>query len=441
MVTGSNFLLESEGVRILVDCGLVQGKHTAEADNWEKFPYDPKGIDFLIVTHSHIDHIGKIPKLVKDGFRGKIISTKATKALAEPMLLDSMELLLHDAHKHGRESLYDEKDISQALGLWGTVPYHERVELKDAISVEFLEAGHILGSAMLRFTRDDKTIVFTGDLGGGNSPLLSLAEVLHGVDYLVIESVYGDRVRADDKNRREILEDVIENAVRAGGTLLIPAFSTERTQDLLFEVRSLMVEKRVRSVPVYVDSPLAQKITEAFLANPEYFSKEIEERIRKGEKIFDFPELTFVKDIEHSAKIREEKGSKIIIAGSGMSTGGRVHGHEKAILPDSTSTLLIVGYQAAGSLGRRLIEGEKKVRIGGEEVPVRCKVEAIYGYSAHMDGEQLLEFVNVIGKSLKEVFVVMGEPASSNFLVQRIRDYLGVKASAPEAGDSLTIEL
>lgn len=439
-VTGSNFLVDTGSVKFLVDCGLTQGAHDAEDINWHPFAYDPASIEALIVTHAHVDHIGRIPKLVKDGFRGKIISTEATKALAEPLLLDSMELLAHDARKHGREQLYNEADISAAMKLWEGISYHESRSLGDGCTMQFLNSGHILGSAMVRFEREGSALVFTGDVGGGNSPLLSSAEKLADANYLVMESVYGDRVRGSDDRRKELLEDIIEEAAARGGTLLIPAFSTERTQELLFEIRDLMTNKRVPSQPVYVDSPLATKITEAYVAHPEYFTADIRERIKKGEKIFSFPELHFVEDAEESAKIDSNLGPKIIIAGSGMSNGGRVRAHQRHVLPDKNSTLLIVGYQAAGSLGRRLVEGEKRVRIAGEDVRVACKVEAIYGYSAHMDGEELLEFVNQGADSLRQVFVVMGEPASASFLAQRIRDYLGLKATVPEAGGSATIQ-
>ena len=258
-------------------------------------------------------------------------------------------------------------------------------------------------------------------------------EIPH-VNYLVMESVYGDRVRSTDQSRRDTLENVIEDTAARNGTLLIPAFSTERTQDLLFEIRTLMVEKRVPSMPVYADSPLAQKITASYLAHPEYFAPAIRARLEDGENIFAFPELHFVESAEESRGIQSTKGPMIIIAGSGMSNGGRVHSHEKNILPDEKSTLLIVGYQSAGSLGRRLVEGDKNVRIMGQPTPVRCRVEAIYGYSAHMDSQELLEFANKAMGKIKEVFVVMGEPASSSFLDQRIRDYLDIEAIYPEEG-------
>lgn len=454
-VTGSNFLFtpspkaSDSKLKILIDCGLFQGKHSFEEANWEPFPYNPADISVLINTHAHIDHIGRIPKLVKDGFRGTIFSTEATRALAEPLLLDAMELSARTAQHIGKEPLYTEKDVAQAMRQWKGMPYHEPQDMGDDVVLTFNDAGHILGSAIAIFSRQgDPThsVAFTGDLGGGNSPLLAPVEVPVGVQYVVMESVYGDRMRKDDTHRRDLLENYIEETAAKGGTLLMPAFSTERTQDLLFEIRSLFLEKRVPSMPVYLDSPLAQKITAAYLAYPQYFSDEMQKRIAGGEHIFAFPELQFVEGAEESEHARQKPGAKIILAGSGMSNGGRVVSHEAAILPDENSTLLVVGYQSAGSLGRRLIEGAKKVDIRGEEITVRCRVAAMYGYSAHMDGEQLLEFVNALTetpagkKPLDQVFVVMGEPAASGFLVQRIRDYLGLLATMPQAGDSVAID-
>jgi metallo-beta-lactamase family protein len=438
-VTSSNFMLDVGDAKFLVDCGLTQGRHMAEPSNWEPFAYDPASVAVLLVTHAHIDHIGRIPKLVKDGFKGRIISTEATKAVAEPMLLDCMELVDHDARKHGRDPLYTQADIASAMKLWETTTYHTKLELPGGCTAEFLNSSHILGSGLVRFEREGRNVVFTGDLGSGNSLLLPPPEELTDAQYLVMESVYGDRVRNKDENRTDLLENTIEDTAARGGTLLIPAFSTERTQDLIFEIRMLMQEKRIPSMPVYVDSPLATKITEAFLRYPQYFTDALRTRIEGGEHIFAFPELTFVETTEESQRIAQKPGPKIVIAGSGMSNGGRVHGYQKYVLPDAQSTLLIVGYQSAGSLGRRLVEGEKSVMLMGEKVSVRCKIETIYGYSAHMDSEQLLEFVNKTAPSLAQVFVVMGEPASANFLVQRIRDYLSVKAIAPEAKQEVQI--
>lgn len=444
MVTGSNFLLETQagqagGAKILVDCGLIQG--AGEEQNWEPFGYDPATIDFLLISHAHLDHIGRIPKLVREGFKGQIISTAATKALAEPLLLDALDILGHASERHGRATLFEEKDIAAAMKLWKGIGYLEKLPLADDVVLELYDAGHILGSAMVRLSRGGRSITFTGDLGGGNSPLLPPTHELTDETYIVMEATYGDKVRPEDKLRREHLEDVIENSVARGGTLLIPAFSTERTQDLLYEIRTLMMEKRVPSVPVFVDSPLASRITKAFLSHPEYFSKPMQARIAAGEDIFSFPEMRFADSVEASKAIKETPSPKIILAGSGMSSGGRVLGHEREYLPDPNSTLLIVGYQAAGTIGRRLIEGATSLELHKEKIPVRAKVETLYGYSAHSDGEALLEFVNKAAHTAEEVFVVHAEPAAALFLSQRIRDYLGIKATAPTTGNKVTLQL
>ena len=430
-VTGANFLLDTGGAKFLVDCGLMQGRHTCEQGNWEPFPYDPKTISYLIVTHTHIDHIGRVPKLVRKVYEGTIHSTPATKALAGPLLRDAMELLTNEAQRCGKPPLYEEADIERALSLWKGVDYHKSVELQDKVTLELYDSGHILGSAMAKFSRGGRSVVFTGDLGGGNSPLLPPPEPLPRAQYLIIESVYGDRTR-EDGSRREELENIIEDTAARGGTLLIPAFSTERTQDLLFEIRTLMGEKRVPSMPVYLDSPLAREITSVFV-----------EQLGRG-NIFYFPELRFVAGVEESRKLAAAPNPKIILAGSGMSSGGRVLAHESVVLPDEKSTLLIVGYQAAGSLGRRLLEGAKKVELLGADgrgvsVQVRARVRSVFGYSAHMDGEELLEFINKGAGPLEQVFAVEGEPASASFLAQRARDYLGVKTTAPEGGEKSEI--
>jgi metallo-beta-lactamase family protein len=444
-VTGSNFLLDTGTEKILIDCGLNQGTKEAEGRNTAEFAYDPADINYLVITHAHLDHIGRIPKLVKAGFTGTIYSTVATRVLAEPMLRDELALMTSHERRAAAAGqvkippLYTEEDIEKSFTLWKGLNYHEPLRL-GSMSLELLNSGHILGSAIAKFNRDGKAIAFTGDLGGGNSPLLPLCEEPTGIDYLVIESVYGDRTRADS-DRRERLENVIEEAAKRGGTLLIPAFSTERTQDLLYEIRTLMTEEKVPTMPVYLDSPLAEKITAAYTAHPEYFAEPLRERVEKGEKIFSFPQLHFTANVNESHALTTAPNPKIILAGSGMGQGGRVLAHEEFMLPDPKTTLLIVGYQAAGTIGRKLVEGASDIELYGKKVPVRAKVEQIYGYSAHMDAEQLVEFVNKIQDSVKKVFVVMGEPAASSTLVQRLRDYLGVNATAPEEGESATIEL
>ena len=380
--------------------------------------------------------------MAKSGFKGKIISTGATRDVAEFIMRDALSLMVR-AHEHGApEPIYAEQDIDAALKLWEPRGLHEPLELEGGMVHEFFDAGHILGSAMSKFSRGGKSLVVTGDLGAGNSPLLPQTEALPAPDYLVIESVYGDRTRPEDKDRKELFQKVIRETIARGGTLLIPAFSTERTQDLVYEIRALMAEKKIPSVPVFLDSPLAQNITETFERNSGYFAPALQARIKAGEQVLRFPELKFARDTRESRAIQGHEGPKIILAGSGMSNGGRVLSHERYVLPDPSSTLLIVGYQAAGTIGRRILEGEKKLHAGrGEVIPVRAHVETLYGYSAHRDSAGLLELVEGARDSLKRVFVVQGEPAAAKFLTQRIRDYLGLDATAPSAGDSADIEL
>lgn len=440
-VTGANFLFESGELKILVDCGLTQGCKDCEDVNYEPFAFDPASISHLFVTHTHIDHIGRIPRLVAQGFKGTIYSTEATRDIAEHLLLDAVELLSREAQDAGRAPLYTEHDVASAMALWRGVSYEEKIELPEGFTVTFHDAGHILGSGMVFLEREGKRMVFTGDVGNDNSVLLNKTASIEGTTYLLTESVYGDREHQEEDMRRDELENVIEETLGRGGTLLIPAFSTERTQELIFEIRNLMQEKRVPSVPVYVDSPLASKITASFLKNPAYFKDDIAKRVAGGEDIFAFDELRFVATPAESKNIHKEPGPKIILAGSGMSNGGRMLSHEKVYLPDEKSTLLIVGYQSAGSLGRQLLEGAKQVVIFGEKVPVRARVTAIYGYSAHRDARGLLDLANQTADTLKQVFVVMGEPKASAFLTQRIRDYLGVNAVMPEKGESVTIDL
>ncbi|MBI2100220.1 MAG: MBL fold metallo-hydrolase [Candidatus Vogelbacteria bacterium] len=439
-VTGANFLIEFGGGKYLVDCGLFQGTRIAEEQNHQKFPYDPANVEALFVTHAHLDHVGRIPQLVRGGFRGKIYSTPPTKEIAALSLVDSLGVLEKEARTTHLPLLYSEADVKQALSLWATAPYHEAIKLGH-FSVMMKDAGHILGSAMFEFTINNTKIIFTGDLGNSPAPLLPDTEPISDADYLIMESVYGDRNHEDRRARRELLEDVIENTMKRGGTLVIPAFSIERTQEMLYEIENMTEQSRIPLVPVFIDSPLAIAVTEVYYRYRAYLKREVTDLSLHQGQIFNFPQLRRTVSTLESKAIAHFPNRKIIIAGSGMSNGGRVIHHEKRYLPGPDNVLLLVGYQAPGSLGRQLQDGAKLVRILDEEVPVRAKVVSISGYSAHKGADDLLNFVSSSAESLKKVFVVMGEPRASLYLAQRIRDYLGVTAVVPQAGERAEIIL
>lgn len=438
--TGSNFMISDGKTNLLVDCGLFQGRQIGEDVNRKDFSYDPNTVDALFVTHAHIDHIGRIPKLVRDGFSGPIYSTPPTHDISARMLEDTLGILKEEAREEKISPLYEQADLNRAMSSWKELSYHQEITVGD-FRIRLRIAGHILGSSLVEFIYNDKRIVFSGDLGNSPTPLLRDTESLKGTDYLVIESVYGDRNHEGRDKRKYLLEDIIEDTIKRGGVLMIPAFSLERTQELLYELNDLVEHGRIPQVPIFIDSPLAIDVTKIYKKHKEYFNKDARAIIKGGDDIFNFPGLKFTYKTEESKAIRNVPNPKIIIAGSGMSNGGRIIHHEKHYLSDPKSTLLIVGYQVPGSLGRQLQDGAKSVTIHDEKIPVRVRVASIQGYSAHKDSDGLLNAVAEASDTLKKVFVVLGEPKSSLFLVQRIRDYLGISAVAPEYEETIEINV
>lgn len=434
-VTGANYMLESGQDKILVDCGLHQGGNFAERKNFEPFPYEPKEIRAVFITHSHIDHIGLLPKLWKDGFRGRVYSTPPSRDFSELLLVDSESLLKKEAEREGREPLYTLSEIKEVMKIWEGIPYHKTVRV-GGIEVTLFNAGHILGSAIVRIEAEGKTILFSGDLGNYPAPIIRDTETLKSADYAVLESTYGDRVHENEDKRQELLEDVIEDTVRTGGVLMIPAFAMERTQDLLLHLNNLVEKGRVPRVPVFIDSPLAINITAVYKKYNDYFDEETIAQAFAGDDLFNFPGLHLTLTTEESKAINEVPAPKIIIAGSGMSNGGRILHHERRYLSDPKSTILFVGYQSQGTLGRKILDGASSVNIFGEEVPVRCRVRQIAGYSAHADQPRLLNWLRPMRLSLKKVFVVQGEAEPSAALAQRIRDELAIDTAIPQAGES-----
>lgn len=430
-VTGANFMLDTGKVAILVDCGLEQGGKETIKKNSTPFVYNPFLVDVLLITHAHADHIGRIPKLVRDGFRGKIYSTTATLALSKVMLTDALKVMQREAKITGEEVLYEEKDIEESLKLWQGVEYEEEISLPDNVKAWFSNAGHILGSGIVNLEREKKKIVFSGDIGNVPQPLLSAPQIPQDYDYLIMESVYGDRVHEEVDERVALLRYYLEETEKKDGTLIIPAFSLERTQGILFEINNLVETGKIRPIPIFLDSPLAIKVTNVYKNFTHFMRPEIQEQIRRGDDIFSFPGLKFTDTVKESEAINREKGAKVIIAGSGMSHGGRILRHEKMYLSDPKTTLLLVGYQAVGSLGRLLQDGADSVILEKEKVKVRAKIAKIQGFSGHADRDQLLEFVAHGGEKAKKIFVTMGEERASLFLAQRIYDYLDLKVEVP----------
>lgn len=439
-VTGANYLLEGNGKRILVDCGLFQGSKYADDLNYQPFGYDPKTIDFVFVTHSHIDHIGRLPKLYKEGFRGKVYTTTATRDLIEVALPDNLEHIAREAKENGHESLYEKEDIAGFVLLIEGVEYKQMLDLGDGISAMLHDAGHILGSAFIEFRWSDgggpKKIVFSGDLGNPPTPLLEPTEFIHDADYVVIESAYGDRVHEDRTERRAKLAAIITDVIEHKGVLMVPSFSLERTQELLYELNELHEKKEIPQVPIFVDSPLAIKMTAVYKKHQEYFNRQASYLIHSGDDVFAFPGLRMTASVQESKAINEVPAPKVIIAGSGMSQGGRILHHELRYLSDPNSTILMVGYQVQGSRGRKILKGESQVSIFGEIVPIRCRVLTLQSYSAHADQPTLLHWINEANQKrhLKKVFVVQGEERVAKTFAAVTHDRLGIEAIVPIPG-------
>ncbi len=452
-VTGANYLLEGnpnqkgETTKILIDCGLNQGSKQGEEENYEKFSYNPADVDAVIITHAHIDHTGRVPYLYRSGFRGKIYSTYPTKDFAEALLVDSQGLLRRDAEKKGMDPLYSLQDVNSVLDIWQGVKYHEKLRIKE-FDIEFFDAGHILGSSFVKIsakdevTHETKTITFSGDIGNVMTPLVKDTEQLEDTDYIIMEALYGDRLHEPTENRKDKLEDAIEETVADGGVLMIPAFAMERTQELLYEINDLVENHRIQKVPIFIDSPLAIKLIAVYKKysdDPDYFDQEALSLFRQGDEIFNFPGLKLTLTPEQSKEINTVPSPKVIIAGSGMSEGGRMIHHEYRYLSDPKSTILFISYQSPYSLGRKIVEGEKLVKIFNEEIHVRCKVKSIGGYSAHGDQEKLLSWLRPMKDRVKKVYVVQSEEEAAKVFVSKVRDELAIDINIPTKGDAIDL--
>lgn len=439
-VTGANYVIDNGRVRFVVDCGLIQGGREADELNYVPFAYDPKAIDFMIATHTHIDHIGRIPKLVKEGFRGEIYSTYPTEEFAEISLRDTVSIMEHDKTQ---VPLFSDEDVDQAVSQWRGREYHEIYEINENISFRFQDAGHILGSAITEIWVLDPEkgkrikLVFSGDLGNVPSVLLRKYDYITEADYVIVESCYGDRIHQKLAERKEILKQAIKDTIERKSVLLMPTFSIERTQDILYELNDIIENHsgnglqrgKVGKIDVYLDSPLAIKATNIHAKYTQYYNQEAK-HLAKTDDIFNFPFLTFTESREDSMRINSQPQPKMIMAGSGMSTGGRVLYHEERYLSNPKNILLFVGYQAPYTLGRRILEGESPVYIHNHPIENRIEVRRVEGYSAHADQEMLLDWLSKI-KNSQNVFVVQGEQEASQALADAIKSNLHIQAQVP----------
>jgi metallo-beta-lactamase family protein len=441
-VTGSNFLVEGSRGKVLIDCGIEQGKDFCQECMYAPFAYDVPSLDALIVTHAHLDHVGRIPKLIKEGFQGKIYMTAPTKDLTQLILEDSARILAEDARNKGLPLLYEERDVAAALSRVEIIDYHKEWEAAPGLSCILRNTGHILGSASVRIkdAEDSTTLALTGDIGNSPSPYLPEPEAIPDADVMVMESVYGDRVHTHVDERVGELEKALTEAIARGGTILIPAFSLERTQLMLYEINNLMEVGKLPKIPVFLDSPLAIKATDVYAKwSREFFKESVQEELNREHDIFRFPMLTQTLSREESEQIADAPSPKIIMAGAGMSHGGRIGRWEQKYLPDPKTTLFMVGYQAPGSPGRLLQDGAKSIRLAGNVVTVRAKIQSFTGWSAHADRDGLLAFAEGCKPRVKTIFTALGEPSAARFLAQRIHDFLGVKAIVPTEGQTWEI--
>ena len=460
-VTGSNFLVEGAGKKFLVDCGLHQGKFEEELLNDEPFDYDVNSIDFMLLTHAHIDHSGRIPKLYKDGYKNPIYATKATCDLCSIMLPDSghiqeteNEIKNKKRKRNGKkpiEPLYTVEDAENSIELFKEVEYDQIVDLAPGISARFNDAGHMLGSSIIEIwiteNNQTKKIVFSGDIGNNDIPLLSSPTMIESADYLIMESTYGDRLHLKNDQKANLFLDIVTETLDNGGTVVIPSFAVGRTQEILFELNKIKDSKEkdeafkkeyetLMNAKVYVDSPLATSATEVFEKNMNLFKPEVQKFIKRGDNPLDFPGLNFTQSVDESKALNMSDEPCIIISASGMCDVGRIKHHLKHNIWNPKSTILFVGYQAPGTLGRRIVDGEKKVKILGEEFAVKARVEYIEGYSGHADQEGLLNFVYSFTSQMpKHIFLVHGEPNAQETLKEKIESTTGIGVTIAKYGE------
>ena len=454
-VTGSRHLLQVNGTKLLVDCGLYQERQF-KSRNWEPFEVPPKSIDAVLLTHAHLDHCGLLPKLAKEGFKGKIYGTSATGEIARIIWMDSAKIQEEDAkykrkrhQKEGRKGpfpvkpLYTTEDVELCSPLFSPVKYKQPIHITDGLEATFFDAGHVLGSSIIQIKAkangQERTILFSGDMGRPDRPIVQNAASFEQADYILIESTYGDRVHEGKEDTKKMIADVI-NSTKPGGNIVIPSFALERSQELLYYINELMLENAIPHLKVFLDSPMASRITKVFQHHRELFDEEMTEHVRHNESPFKFPELTMTGTSDESKRINHISESCIIIAGSGMCTGGRIKHHLVNNISNPINTIMFVGYQAEGTLGRLIIDGKKEIRIHGRNHTVKARITRINGFSAHADRNELFTWLTKLKKPPRKVFIVHGETKSAHQFGDYIREKTGWQVVVPSYQDEIVLD-
>lgn len=454
IVTGSCYLLENRGIRFLIDCGMFQGGKEEENKNHMDFPVNPADIDYVILTHAHIDHSGRIPLLCKQGFKGKILATKATVDLCSIMLPDNAHIQEMEAEWASRkamragkppvEPLYTISDAEYAMQFFTPISYNTAVDLTEDISIRLQDAGHILGSAIVEIwdKKDNIKLVFSGDLGNSDQPIIKDPSYIDEADYVFIESTYGDRLHHDGPNRALMLWNIIQETFARDGNVIIPSFAIERTQELLYELNSVIEGNKAKNIPVYVDSPLAIKATEIFRHDiNEYYDSEALKLLNQGDDPLVFPGLKFALTAEESKQLNFLDHSAVIISASGMCDAGRIKHHLKHNLWRPESSIVFVGYQAAGTLGRRILDGEKRVKIFSEEIAVKAHIYSIDSFSGHADRNGLFDWMKHFKNKPKQVFIIHGEEEAASSFSKLLNKELNMNTIIPSLGQCYTIDV
>ncbi len=448
-VTGSRHLVEFDGRKILLDCGLFQGRRQESRELNRKLPFDASKIDAVVLSHAHIDHSGNLPTLVKHGFKGKVFCTRATADLLRIMLLDSAHIQEHDAAwlnkrlKRGEkpvEPLYGSKDAERLLELLAPQRYRKDFDVVPGLRCRFLDAGHILGSAisLLDFDRGGDTpyrLVFSGDLGRRNLPILKDPEPVDRADALIMESTYGNRLHDEILDSEERLGEIIRRTASRGGKVIIPAFSVGRSQEIVYELSELMNAGEIPEIPIYIDSPLTVKASKIFREHQECFDEETWEILHEGNDPFGFDRMHYITNVEESKQLNFRHGPCVIISASGMAEAGRILHHLRNNVEDSKNTVLIVGFMAAHTLGQRLESGVRRVRILGGEHDVRAEVQSLHAFSAHADRDDLLDFVRGMDRPPREIFLVHGEESQTAALADGLRSQGRIQVEIPKLGE------